>query len=421
MSIWHPSMFAFNGPANCAAPECYPGQAPVSPLGPGWEQDKWWFRGPDYRSELPSGDDAAVLPAGGSWTTEITCHKDYTTYGTLTTTPGEDEECCLYHSHLEGSEAQVKEGAAGCALGIADVTSPDDATMDNIVIFSIQATCVWTRETTFDIPSAMPACSGEWCICAWFWPSTYRTSSKLFGYISLNSLRMPTFQLYSMTGFYCKVDGAASTVRWGSPLQDAVYCADDSSKCVEGPRRAMYAFNTPNNTPEWDSTNPNAKRPAYGSTWGWTAGAQNDIFTGEVASSARSTNPSAEEGASVSSTSSGSAKTSDGAEGSTTLSSSEATGTSPSSSSATPSSSASAGSSTSSSSPSISTASMIAIPIMLLFAGWMFYRKWKAYQLSKKTAALVQRDEEIALKKTKRRRRKRKGERSEESSSEEER
>lgn len=41
--------------------------------------------------------------------------------------------------------------------------------MDNIVIFSVQPNCVQTKQTIFDIPAMMPACTGSKCICAWFW------------------------------------------------------------------------------------------------------------------------------------------------------------------------------------------------------------------------------------------------------------
>ncbi|BGP49633.1 hypothetical protein JCM10450v2_005534 [Rhodotorula kratochvilovae] len=273
MSIWTPAMFGFNGPTGCADTEgCIPGQEPVTPLKD-LEFDDWWYRGPKYRSEMPDVKDVAVLPAGGTWTAEITCHKDFTSYGDKTTASGSPYECCPnspgpYHSHDEANNLDESQ-LGGCALGIADVvrspsTDPSDSSIDGdnqIVIFSVQAKCVWTRETTWSIPSNMPACSGEYCICSWHWIARQDLPNSY------------------MTGFLCKIDGATSTAKWDDP-QNAVWCAEDPSKCVTGARRPMYAYNNPNNVPEWDSTNPNAKRPGYNSDWGWKDGAQDDIFGG---------------------------------------------------------------------------------------------------------------------------------------------
>ncbi|BGP41486.1 hypothetical protein JCM10449v2_005473 [Rhodotorula kratochvilovae] len=202
------------------------------------------------------------------WTAEITCHKDFTSYGDKTTASGSPYECCPnspgpYHSHDEANNLDESQ-LGGCALGIADVTDPSDSSIDGdnqIVIFSVQAKCAWTRETTWSIPSNLPACSGEYCICSWHWIARQDLPNSY------------------MTGFLCKIDGATATARWNGP-QNAVWCAKDPSKCVTGARRPMYAYNNPNNVPEWDSTNPNAKRPGYNSDWGWKDGAQDDIFGG---------------------------------------------------------------------------------------------------------------------------------------------
>lgn len=39
----------------------------------------------------------------------------------------------------------------------------EKTTMDNLVIFSVQSQCVLTKETTFDVPAMMPACTGKKC------------------------------------------------------------------------------------------------------------------------------------------------------------------------------------------------------------------------------------------------------------------
>ncbi|GAA6016275.1 hypothetical protein JCM10207_000454 [Rhodosporidiobolus poonsookiae] len=257
----------------------------VNPLR-GLELDDWWYRGPKYRSALPSIDQVALLPAGGSWTAEMACHKDYTSFGDKTTESGSEQECCpgspgLYHSHDDSNNLDESQ-LGGCALGISDVIlsklaalcstafsltywhfrreSSIDGT-NPIVIFSVQSKCVWTRETTFSIPANMPACSGDYCICSWHWIARQDLPNSY------------------MTGFLCKITDATSAARWSEP-QDAIWCGDDPSKCVKGARRPMYAYNTPNNIPFWDENDPNAKRPGYNSNCGWDDGAQDDIFAG---------------------------------------------------------------------------------------------------------------------------------------------
>lgn len=94
-SIWDPGMFAFNGPTGCnqANGDCESLQ--VNPLVPGLAtQADWWFRGPTYTSALPDPSNATVLPAGGSWSTEITCHKAWSKYGATPTADNAALSCC---------------------------------------------------------------------------------------------------------------------------------------------------------------------------------------------------------------------------------------------------------------------------------------------------------------------------------------
>ncbi|GAA5986110.1 hypothetical protein JCM11641_004714 [Rhodosporidiobolus odoratus] len=107
----------------------------------------------------------------------------------------------------------------------------------------------------------MPACSNGYCVCSWHWIAKQDNPNSY------------------MSGFLCKIDGASSTVKWDEP-QDATWCGDDSSSCVKGAKRPLYAYNNPNNIPFWDSTNPNAKRPGYSDACGFSDGAQDDIFGG---------------------------------------------------------------------------------------------------------------------------------------------
>jgi len=41
--------------------------------------------------------------------------------------------------------------------------------MDNLAIFSVKHDCVKQKMNSFDVPAKMPQCTGDKCICAWFW------------------------------------------------------------------------------------------------------------------------------------------------------------------------------------------------------------------------------------------------------------
>ncbi|GAA6040009.1 hypothetical protein JCM8097_004736 [Rhodosporidiobolus ruineniae] len=259
MSIWHPSMYGVG--ENWA----YDAGAPTDPLGPGWtHQDDWWFRGPGYRN-LPPQDGAVMdLPAGGSITFEITCHVAWTSYGWSTTEPGSQLDACPgdnagpYHSGDPNSMEIDTNLLSGCALAIADVDDISKVTMDNLAIFSVQHECVKQKETSFDIPARMPACTGEKCICGWFWLANNGTAN------------------FYMTAFDCSVSGSPIDATPIAPPQDPAWCEYDSSACVSGSKKPLYAYNTPSNVaypPDF-----NNHRPGYHATWSFPNGAQNDIF-----------------------------------------------------------------------------------------------------------------------------------------------
>jgi hypothetical protein len=148
-----------------------------------------WFRGPAVRNAPPKKPGAvAVLPAGGNFTLELACAPEYTTYD------GSDpngnvacDEPGPYHADPDALVVDPKL-LSGCAIGsesllpplisrweltsiaiVADVMDPNDATMEDFTIISVQSECIWTRNTTFSIPAKMPACTGDWCICGWVW------------------------------------------------------------------------------------------------------------------------------------------------------------------------------------------------------------------------------------------------------------
>ncbi|KAL8293619.1 hypothetical protein RQP46_000320 [Phenoliferia psychrophenolica] len=224
-----------------------------------------------YRALAPAAGAVTELPAGGSITLEIACHIAWTSFGWSTTTPGSPLDACPsgtagpYHSGDPNSYTIDPTLLSGCALGIANVDDISETTMDNIAIFSVQENCVQTKETTFQIPAMMPACTGSKCICAWFWLANTGTAN------------------FYMTAFDCNVTNVSPLATAISAPQDPVYCSSANSTCVTTPgaKRPLYVYNSPTNAvwPAWENPGDfNANRPGYHASWSFQNGAQNDIF-----------------------------------------------------------------------------------------------------------------------------------------------
>lgn len=112
-------------------------QNPVTPLGPGLEFDDWvrpfprvprslsahlycsiqWFRGPQVRNAPPKSGAIALLPAGGTFTLEIACAPEYTTYdGNDGTGNVACDDPGPYHADPEALTV-IPDLIAGCAIG----------------------------------------------------------------------------------------------------------------------------------------------------------------------------------------------------------------------------------------------------------------------------------------------------------------
>ncbi|GAA5903968.1 uncharacterized protein JCM6883_002043 [Sporobolomyces salmoneus] len=238
-------------------PKDYPGlQNPVMPLGPELEFDDWWFRGPDVRNAPPKSGAVAILPAGGDYTLEIACAPEYTTYDG---NEGTGNVACDEPGPYHADPAALKVDPAlfsGCAIGISDVMDPNDATMDDFTIISVQSECISDRDTTFSIPARMPSCTGEWCICGWVWlPQTG----------DANAYHTP---------FRCKISDSPADARPIASPQDPVFCPDSRDDCTKGAKKMISTYNYPVNVPFTSY----ADRPGYHGTFGFFNGPQDDIF-----------------------------------------------------------------------------------------------------------------------------------------------
>lgn len=268
MSAWTKSMYGVvQGPPTPAIPSGtweYVNGDPVAPIGPGVrELDQWWFRGPQWRATKPPKGSVTLLPAGQAVVLEIACHVAWTSLGWRETVPGSALDACpdnvgAYHTGDPDAAILDENDLSGCALAIADVDAIEKVTWDNLVVFSVQSRCVMDRKTAFEVPAAMPACSGEKCVCAWFWLANKGLTN------------------FYMTGFDCSVTGARPDAPRVAAPNDAIWCPAGNQTCVQtaGAKRPLYAYNYPSNV----QSPGNVDRPGYHASWGFKNGAQNDIF-----------------------------------------------------------------------------------------------------------------------------------------------
>lgn len=130
-------------------------------------------------------------------------------------------------------------------------------TWDNLVVFSVVRECVTQRDTYFNVPAMMPACSGPKCICAWLWLANNGTAN------------------FYMTAFDCKTTHVSHYANPISPPHDPVFCLPGTG-CTPtaGAKRPLYSYNNPTNV-QWEGNNA---RPGYHPRWSFNDGAQNDIF-----------------------------------------------------------------------------------------------------------------------------------------------
>ncbi|KAL8279652.1 hypothetical protein RQP46_007965 [Phenoliferia psychrophenolica] len=260
MSIFTPSMYGV-GKDFAYNPDVL---NPVTPLGPNWPtQDQWWFRGPQFRALAPGKGNVTELPAGKDVTFEIGCNVAFTSFGVTPTVVGSNLDACpnnsgAYHSGDPTTGVVDDSQLSGCALAIADVDDIGKVTWDNLAVFSVQTQCVKQKMTSFEVPKMMPSCTGEKCICGWFWLANQGQAN------------------FYMTAFDCNVTGSLPSATPIAAPTDPVFCETGNSTCKlnTGSKRPLYAYNQPTNV-QWEG---NDDRPGYHSSWSFNDGAQDGIF-----------------------------------------------------------------------------------------------------------------------------------------------
>jgi len=267
IALWHKSMYGFNVTQQTFSYDNRP-QAPMVD----YTFDQWWFHG--HLGYPPNEGDTFELPAGGVVNTELSCDKGATSwynssqggdagYGSNWPCPGQPSS--QFHTLNESD-------AMGCALAIAYKPNATDVQPDDFVVFSVNHTCVWTLNTEFSVPAAMPACPAGGCTCAWFWIHSDKSGAE---------------QMY-MNGFHCDVSGATNSTPIGTPML-ARRCGADPDQneaanpgnCTIGPKNPMYWLQAEQNNMFEGYYMP----PYYNSIYGFQDGQQDDIFQNAYVSS----------------------------------------------------------------------------------------------------------------------------------------
>ncbi|KAI6101950.1 hypothetical protein F5141DRAFT_1136681 [Pisolithus sp. B1] len=260
MAVWHPAMYCFNGTT--------PGQVnyntddatlPLYMLS----QSDYWFHGINKCNDFPPADGEFLeLPAGASFTVEIADNRGVTSFHpdsySITNLGGAplSSSGCIAEPNFH---TQNQSMAAGSAFAISYTSNLSEVMLDNLVVFSVRYNTPWLRVITYDVPAAMPSCPADGCICA-----------------IPNGCGQPNIY---MEGFKCKVTNATSTAPVGTP-KPPVWCEEDQSQCVQGPKQIMIWNQAEGNNIEvsGNDLSGDPKSPAYNSKCGFQDGAQDDIF-----------------------------------------------------------------------------------------------------------------------------------------------
>ncbi|KAL6307621.1 hypothetical protein BKA93DRAFT_727195 [Sparassis latifolia] len=267
-AFFHPSMWGFNVTAQTFSYD----NRPVVPLM-NMPFDEWWFHG--YKSYPPNPGDTFELPAGQAANAETACDKGLTSWwasseggnsGFPTDSP------CLGQPTTEYHTLGIDD-LGGCALSIAYNSDADAVQPTDFTIFSVNQTCVWYLNTAFEVPAGMPPCPDGGCICQWHWIHTPDAGSE---------------QMY-LIPFRCEVTGSTSNTPIGTQMLPRRCGADPANgrpdatpgNCTVGPKYPMY----------WDQAEGNNmfegiySPPLYKDLYGFTDGAQDDIFQNAYISS----------------------------------------------------------------------------------------------------------------------------------------
>ncbi|KIY46497.1 hypothetical protein FISHEDRAFT_28572, partial [Fistulina hepatica ATCC 64428] len=271
---WVKGMYCINGDSDTDNENAWD---PVEPL---YELTKseWWFHNvTNCIAHPPADGDVLELPAGGNFTVEIATNRAFTTLsynGTYVsdwpdgkTYPDDyvlrtvSSPALVFRTfELRGFlvHTQNQSMAAGSAFAIAYKSDINDVEPEDLVVFTTLEHTPWKRIASYEVPAALPACPDDGCICAWGW------------WIVMHSCGQPN--MYH-NAYRCNVTNATGTVAVGTG-QAPVWCENDTSACVSGPKQMLYWNQADGNNIEVSGYDlaGEPKSPAYGPKCGFSWG-----------------------------------------------------------------------------------------------------------------------------------------------------
>jgi len=240
----------------------------VNPLF-GFRRSEWWFQAERGCDRAPPAPGVFLdLPAGGSFTVELAHNRAQTTLsydGQFTSQwpdgkehpedwrgPGNPPDCIQDDGAMHTNNQSM---AAGTAFAISYTSDLNAVTMENLVVFTVLPNTPWKRIATYEVPRDLPACPADGCTCAWLWIPKGCGEPNMY-----------------MQGFKCRVTGSNSNRRL-APAQPPRYCPNIND-CVRGAKQMMVYQQAEGNNVE----KPGNDFVSYSADWGFSPGAQNDIF-----------------------------------------------------------------------------------------------------------------------------------------------
>jgi len=209
---------------------------------------RWWFHG--LKELSPKAGAVLGLPANGKVWVEISTNSKDTSYGTgmlQPFTPVPWTQWGLLHT-------DTRTDVMGCALAISYQNDVNKVGLNDYVVFSVARDCIARQNQSFAIPN-LPPCPNGKCLCKWLWQAKGFTSMWI-------------------TDFACNVVNPTKTATEidYKNAQPARKCYNPS-RCTQGPRYPMWYLAEGANMPE----TPHLP-PTYSVRYGWSDGAQHDIF-----------------------------------------------------------------------------------------------------------------------------------------------
>ncbi|KAJ8469013.1 hypothetical protein ONZ45_g17037 [Pleurotus djamor] len=201
-------------------------------------RDDWWFHHVNNCDQFPPAPgDFLELPAGGQFTVEHAVNQAATTLSFDGRFAGEwtnGQEMPSLSRLPDGNlpcigepniHTQNESMAAGTAFAISYESDITRVTPENLVVFTVAYHTPWRRIANYSVPSAMPACPEEGCICAWGWVP--------------NGCGEPNMYMLPYRCRVTNVSPSGSSVRLASG-QPAVWCEDDPSRCTRGAKQMIF-------------------------------------------------------------------------------------------------------------------------------------------------------------------------------------